>query len=155
MRVQRSRADVVPLTWEVPVAITACWLLGSALALPVGQGVAFLLTGEGFVWPRGTLVPSVVGLVQGEIGQGLPPERVASLPSGGLVYGAVVICELLVCALTASAFTVWWRSMGPGAHFGIARRHDVARVLGPGNLHRRRTTIRPDLYPGRRRRFRR
>lgn len=155
MRVQRSRSDVLPLTWEVPVTITACWLLAAVLVLPAGQGIAFMLAGEGFVWPRGTLVASVGGLVQGEIGQGLPRVPIAAMPSVGLVYGSVVICELLVCALTAWTFALWWRSMGPGAHFGIARRHDVARVLGTGNLRRRRTTIRPDLYPAHHDRLRR
>lgn len=154
MRVQRSRADVLPLTWEVPTAITACWLLASFLALPAGQGIALWLTGEGFVWPRGTLVENVMGLVHGDVGRGLPAEDIASLPSDALIYSAVTSYEVLVCVVATCAFIVWWHSIGPGAQFGIAGRHDVERVLGTGNLRRRRTTIRPDLHPQSRGRLR-
>ena len=65
MRVQRSRTDVLPLTWEIPTALVGCWCLLAMLALPAGQGLACALTGQGFVWPHGGLVESVLGLAGG------------------------------------------------------------------------------------------
>lgn len=155
MRVQRSRADVLPLTWEVPVTILACWLVGLVLTLPLGQGVALWLTGRGFLWPQGTLVEAVVGLLQGDVGRGLPVEGNATLPSEALVYGTVALCEVIVCSIAAWAVVMWWRSIGPGAHVDVAPRSHVERVLGPSNLRQRRTTIRPDKYTGTRRLARR
>jgi hypothetical protein len=48
---QSRRTDASPTTWEIPVGIGLIWLLGSSLTLPAGQGLAFALSGYGFVWP--------------------------------------------------------------------------------------------------------
>ena len=51
VRVQRRRIDVFQTTGEIPVGIGLIWLLPAFLALPAGQGIAFALRGDGFVWP--------------------------------------------------------------------------------------------------------
>ena len=71
MRVQSRRTDAFPTTWEIPVGIGLVWLLAAFLALPAGQGVAFALQGDGFVWPGPRLGESVLGLLAGEPGEGL------------------------------------------------------------------------------------
>ena len=147
VRVQRSRVDVLPLTWEVPTMIAVSWLCLSSLSLPCGQGIAFWLTGDGFVWPRGQLLTSLIGLLHGDVGRGLTPALQGAMPSDVLVYGAAAVSEIAVCVVVAWVMAWWWRSMGPGAQFGIATSHQVQTVLGAGNLRRRRRVIRPDLYP--------
>ena len=146
MRVQRSRADVLPLTWEVPTAIAVCWLFTAILALPVGQGIASWASGESFVWPSDTLIESLIGLMRGDTGLGLSAQDQRALPPDALIYATATVCVLIVCVISVRMFTWWWRSVGPGAHFGIATNHQVDAVLGVANLRRRRRIIRPDLY---------
>ncbi len=148
MRVQRSHVDVLPLTWEVPVALVASWGLLSALALAVGRGLACVLCGGDFAWPNGTLVRSLVGLLTGEVGEGLTAAQAADLPSSFVVYATVSVLELIVAATFGWAVALWWRSVGPGAQFGMADRGEVAAVLGSGNLRGSRRIIRPDLFGG-------
>lgn len=146
MRVQRPRADSLPLTWEVPATIASCWLLASVLALPLGQAIGFWVSGGGFAWPHGTLVENVAGLLRGDVGSGLTVPTSTTVPPPELVYAAITLFELAVGVVAVLAFVVWWRSAGPGAQVGMAGRHDVEQVLGLRNLRRRQATIRPDLY---------
>lgn len=135
----------MPLTWEIPAAIVLSWLVLALAALPAGQALASLVTGDGLLWPHG-LVASALHLVQGEPGAGLALSERASLPPTGAVYAGVVTAEGLVALLGAFALVVWWRTGGPGTQWGIARRRDVVPVLGVRNLRERRHLIRPDLY---------
>jgi hypothetical protein len=142
---------VFPTTWEIPVGIGLVWLLAAFLALPAGQGAAFAVRGEGFIWPGPQLGESVLGLLTGEPGRGLSPELRSAVPPVGLVYVAAVVLEVALAAATLVGFAWWWRTVGPLAQFGLAGRHEVAAVLGRGQLMRRRTTIRPDLVSAGRR----
>ena len=151
MRVQRSRTDVLPSTWEIPVAATASWMLMAILAVPVGQGLAFVAVGRPFAWPRGRLVDSLVGLLSGVPGEGLSTIRADAVPPTVIVYLAVAFLEVFLGAVALWGLACWWRRIGPGAQFGMAGKHDVSRVLGAWSLRRRRTTIRPDLYARKRR----
>ena len=134
MRVQQSRTHVLPLTWEIPATIATSWLFLSLMVLPVGQGAASWLEGEGFSWPAGRVVEATLQLLRGQ------PE--GDLP---LVYGMVALLEVGVGAAAVVALSVWWRTYGPGTQHGFAHRHEVAEALGPGNLWRRGPVIRPDL----------
>lgn len=151
MRVQNRRTDTFPTTWEIPVGIGLVWLLAAFLALPAGQGVAFFLQGDGFVWPGPRLGESLLGLVRGEPGRGLGAGLRSDTPPVVLVYAAAVLGELALAASALVGFTFWWRTVGPYAQFGMAAKHEVAKVLGRGHLMRRRRTIRPDLSGGGRR----
>ena len=145
MRVQSRRTDAFPTTWEIPVGIGLVWLLAAFLALPAGQGVAFALQGDGFVWPGPRLGESVFGLLGGEPGKGLDLEVLPELPPVALIYGAAVVMELALAIPSVVGFAWWWCTVGPYAQFGMAHRHEVAEVLGRGHLMRRRGTIRPDM----------
>lgn len=145
MRVQTRRTDTFPTTWELPAAIGLVWLLVTLLALPAGQAAAFALTGHGFAWPGPELGHSLLGLLAGDPGRGLPGALESSVPPAVLIYAvaAVIQAALTACALVA---LVWWsRTVGPQAQVGMASRHEVAAVLGRRQLNHRRTTIRPDL----------
>ena len=148
MRVQSRRTDVFPTTWEVPVGIGLIWLLGAFLALPAGQGLAFALRGDGFVWPGPELGQSILGLMAGDAGRGLSPDLQVSVPPTLLIYAASLVVEIGLGTAAAIAFSWWWRTVGPLAQFGMAARREVAAVLGHGQLMRRRKTIRPDLVDG-------
>jgi hypothetical protein len=141
MRVQQPRHDALPLTWEIPATICACWLLLGTLAVPAGLTATSWVAGHGWAWPERPLVRVLSDAVSGELGGGLP---------AALVYVLVVAFEVFVAAIAVLALVVWSQTWGPHAHHGLARRHEVAAVLGVGNLRRRRTTIRPDLPIGRR-----
>jgi type IV secretion system protein VirD4 len=134
MRVQQSRTDVIPLTWEIPASIAASWVFLALLALPAGQSAAAWVAGEGFAWPSSRLVEA--GL---DIARGHPNANPV------LTYSTVAILEIAVAAAAILAFWWWWRAHGPGAQYGLATRQDVAAALGPSNLHRRLAIIRPDL----------
>jgi len=147
MATQRSR-DVQPVTWEMPVAGGACWLLLVLMLLPAGQGAAGWLFAGGFVWPRGStpLMRSIGGLMTGQPGRGLPGRDVAHLASTPSIYLLIVLGELLLTAVTVWVIVAWWRYLGPGARRGMADRAEVETVLGVSNLRKKRTVIRPDLH---------
>ena len=141
MRVQHQRTDVLPLTWEIPVTIALGWLVLAVLALPVGQSLAYAISGRTPAWPTGELASSVAGLVAGRPGDGLSERP----PGDALVYAAIVAAEVAVMAIALWVTTWWWRTTGPGAQFGLASKHETRKVLGKRSLNRRRMTIRPDL----------
>lgn len=151
MRVQSRRTDAFPTTWEIPVGIGLVWLLAAFLALPAGQGVAFALQGQGFIWPGPRLGESLLGLLGGEPGRGLGANLRSDLPPAALVYAAAVFVELALATAALVGITSWWRTVGPYAQFGMAPKYEVAAVLGRAHLMRRRGTIRPDLVGGGRR----
>jgi hypothetical protein len=151
VRVQSRRTDTFPTTWEIPVGIGLVWLLAAFLALPAGQGVAFALQGDGFVWPGPRLGESLLGLLGGEPGRGLGADLRSDAPPVALVYTAAVVVELALAAAALVGLLWWWRTVGPYAQFGMAHRHEIAGVLGRGHLMGRRGTIRPDLGGGGRR----
>lgn len=151
MRVQSRRTDAFPTTWEIPVGIGLVWLLAVFLALPAGQGIAFALQGEGFVWPGPRLGQSLLGLLCGEPGRGLGADLRSDLPPMALVYAVAFVLELTLATAAVVGFTSWWRTVGPYAQFGMAPKHEVAAVLGRTHLMRMRGTIRPDLAGGGRR----
>jgi hypothetical protein len=148
MAMPRSRADVRPVTWELPVAGGACWLLLVLTLLPAGQGVAGWLFAGGFVWPRGStpLIQGLGGLMTGRPGRGLEAEDVAHLAPTPLIYLLIVLGELLLAAMSAWAIVLWWCYLGPGAGRGMANRAEVETVLGVSNLRKKGALIRPDLY---------
>jgi type IV secretion system protein VirD4 len=71
MRRPGWRTDVAPIGWELPAAGGLCWLAAATVLLPVGQGVASWLFGGGYVWPHGSLLASVGGLLTGHPGRGV------------------------------------------------------------------------------------
>jgi hypothetical protein len=148
MRVQARRTDAFPTTWEIPVGMALTWLLGVFLAFPLGQGIAFVAVGQGFAWPGPDLGSSIVGLLTGEPGRGLPRGFRMPMPPTSLVYVAVLLVELALTGATVLGLSWWWRTVGPFAQFGMAARQEVAAVLGRAQLTRRRRTIRPDLTGG-------
>jgi hypothetical protein len=145
---RRSRGDILPLAWEVPVAGLAGGLLAAAMLLLAGRGVASALGGDGFLWPHGgpPILASIGGLLTGHIDRGLTAAEAGRLPSPLVVYTVIVASEVVLVGVMARLVLLWWRHLGPGARDGMASRAEVEAVLGVANLRRRRALIRPDLH---------
>jgi len=145
---QRTRADVAPMTWEIPTALGAVFLLAAVLILPAAQGVAAQLFGRGWVWPHGdaALIGSIHGLLTGRLGVGLTPAAARTVPGAAAVYGLAALGELALLAVTVCALVVWWRHLGPGARVGMATRAEATAALGVAGLRKAGTIIRPDLH---------
>lgn len=141
MRVQLSRNDALPLTWEIPAAICACWLLVGALAIPTGLAASTWLAGRGWSWPERPLPDVLSDLLAGELAAG-------SLSAAD--YALVMACEALVASIAVTALMVWSCTCGPHAQQGMAGRREVTAVLGARNLRSRRAVIRPDMTTDRR-----
>jgi len=148
MTARRSRADVQPITWEIPAAGAASWLSLAMVLFPAGQGAAGWLSGGSFVWPRGSagLMQSIGGLLGGRPGRGLPAAEAAQLPAAAWIYLLIGLGEVLLTAATVWLVVLWWRHFGPGVQHGMADRAEVESVLGLANLRRKRKVIRPDLH---------
>jgi hypothetical protein len=134
MRVQQSRTDVLPLTWEIPASIAASWLFLALLALPAGQAAAAWVVGDGPAWPSHRLVEATLDVARGH------PDT-----NPLVTYSILAVLEMAVALAAILALWWWWRMHGPGAQYGLATSHDVAAALGPNNLDRRLPIIRPDL----------
>jgi hypothetical protein len=136
---QRSRRrDPYPLTWEVPLALTAAVLLVLAGGVHLGRAVANLLAGAGWALPaRAELFTSLPG-------PGAAPT---------LVWVCVTVTELALLAATAAAAKAGLDRWGPGRLRGMASRGEAEQLLGLSRLRKAAPVVRPDLYgPGRPRR---
>jgi hypothetical protein len=129
VRAQQSRTDVLPLTWEWPAAIAGGWLLTSIAVVPFAEALAAASAGRGWAMP--------------EIGEAFRRLTTGALTTFACV--ALAVLETVVLLAAGWVTSVWWRTAGPGAQFGLATRRDVEAVLGSAALRRRRTTIRPDM----------
>lgn len=136
--------DPSPLTWEPAAMLATLWLLFAALSLPAGQGLSFLLTGDGFRWPEGHVVESIAGLAQGHPGAGLHPRGV-STPPAPLVHACVAILWLaLTCSLGLLALAMR-HAVGAPSQSGLAGRREITAILGRAALRRRTRIVRPDI----------
>lgn len=147
--IRRERPDPLPLTWEVPAATTAAWVVVAAILLPAGRGAASWLTGGGWAWPKTAvaLTASLEGLLTGHPSYGLSASTGATLPPAAIVYLVVALAELAWVSLSLLVLLAWWRTWGPGMREGLASRAEVEKVLGRSRMRRNRKVIRPDLYP--------
>ncbi|MEO6701481.1 MAG: hypothetical protein ABI140_06435 [Jatrophihabitantaceae bacterium] len=141
-----------PTSWEIPAAIAACVLVIAFLALPVGQGLAEVVSGHGFRWPT---VVSRVGvhpvlsaglqLLRGHPGRNLSPADHSGMPATWLVYLTIGILQALLIAAATGGLIAWYRFLGPGGGRGMASRREATAVLGPGRLLEHADILRPDL----------
>ena len=71
-RRDRFAGQPIPLTWEIPAAVSAgivMLLAGTPLAV---QGIVTYVLDGVFVWPKDRLRVALVGLLHGEFGHGIP-----------------------------------------------------------------------------------
>lgn len=160
MSMERSRRDrfathMVPLTWEVPAAVSGAALFLTLLTPLIVQGlVAWLVAGE-FAWPGNHLGTAWLGLARGRFGDGLTPDPTSQLPTAALLWVLTVVVEVVVLG---AALVVGLRMRdvvgGSDARHGLATSVQAAEALGVPRLRKSAPVIRPDLHARRRRRGR-
>jgi hypothetical protein len=139
--------DPYPLTWEIPVGVTATTLLLAVLGVQVGRSIAHWTAGGGWVWPRGrALFTSLGAVLSGRATAGLDPAPVPSADAA-TVMGWIVAVEAVLATVAVTVALLLVRRWGPGRMRGMATPQQARSTLGPGRLRRVRTIVRPDLYP--------
>lgn len=141
-----AHEGTISLTLEVPLAIAGVWAITAAYMAFIGQAAAYKVVAGQFAWPRGDHAKCWLALVRGQPGQGVDQVLRAHAPSAAIIYASIGLLEATTLAAAAFLFRLWWMGFGPGSTYGLARRRQVAQVLGPKALWERRRTIRPDLH---------
>ena len=152
MSMDRSRRDrfathAVPLTWEVPAALTAAILFLVVVTPLILQGLVAWLVAGTFAWPTYHLGAALLGLLHGHFGHGLAPSLASQLPSDALLRVLTGVGEAVVLA-TAVVVGLRMRDLvgGGNARHGLATSAQAAEALGRPRLRRSAGVIRPDLY---------
>jgi hypothetical protein len=146
----QRRRDPQPLSrgGEMAFVVLAGVLMLLGLAALAGLGMAAAVFGGGWVWPHGSDQIGLVvgGILRGDPGAGLPVPDQTRVPGRLLVYGCVMLVELLLLALAAAATVLFWRyHRSTGAGGGMATRAEAQEVLGASRLRQVRSILRPDL----------
>ena len=147
MQADRRRNDY-PLTWEPVAAAIAGGAALLMLGVQAGRTAANLIAGEGLTLPeRRTWIRSIPKILTGDAGAGLsaPPAHPAS---PGLLWGSIMVFELLTLAALIWAIVLLRNRFGRGQIRGTASTSQISAILGPARLRKNRHVIRPDLYPG-------
>jgi len=139
--------DPYPLTWEIPVGVTATTLLLAVLGVQVGRSIAHWTAGGGWVWPHGrALFTSLAAILNGHAAAGLDRTPVPSADAA-TVMGWIVAVEAVLATVAVTVALLLVRRWGPRRMRGMATPQQARSTLGPGRLRRVRTIVRPDLYP--------
>ena len=144
----RAGRDPYPFTWEIPAAVVVACGLVLAAGVHLGRGVACLLAGEGFRWPRSTeFFGSLGAVLAGDPAAGLAQPVADIAPA--LLVTAIVATEVLLLALLGCTGYQMVSRWGPEAPKGMATTSEAERLLGRSRLFRSRRIVRPDLYGAR------
>lgn len=136
---QRSRrANPYPLTWEIPVGVACSVLMALALGVHVGNGLAHLTGGGGWVWPnQRDLFASIPAVLT----------RTGAVRTG--VGEWIFTVELLIIASLGWVAVSTWQRWGSGRLKGMATAEQAEQVLGVRRLRKVARIVRPDLHPHR------
>lgn len=152
MSMERARRDrfathPVPLTWEIPAAVTLAVLFLLALTPLVVQALVVWLVAGTFGWPTSNLGDALLGLAGGRFGDGLPPTLATRLPSDAHMWALTVFAEVAVIG-TALVLALRLRSLvsATSARHGLATSAQATEALGLSRLRSSAAVIRPDLY---------
>ncbi|HMM94026.1 hypothetical protein [Phycicoccus sp.] len=141
---QSRRATPHPPGWEISAACAIAALTMLALAAHLARAVANLLATGRWTWPQqDQLVTALPGILAGDAGAGLPPGAVANT---SLLYGCLVVVELLAVTAITAAVVAGLRRWGPSRVRGVATRDEAENLLGLRRLRRVAPVIRPDLH---------
>jgi hypothetical protein len=153
MSMERSRRDrfathTVPLTWEIPAAVTGAALFLITLTPLVVQGLVAWLVAGTFAWPTNHLPTAVLGLLRGQFGEGLAAGLGSQLPSAVLMWALTAVGDVAVLG-AALVVGLWMRDLvaGSNARHGLATSVQAAEALGLPRLRTSAPVIRPDLHP--------
>ena len=152
MSMERSRRDrfathTVPLTWEIPAAVTGAALFLIALTPLLVQGLVAWLVAGTFAWPTNHLGTAVLGLMRGHFGVGLAADLAPRLPSAALMWVLTAVGEAVVLG-SALVAGLWMRDLvgASNTRHGLATSVQAAGALGLSRLRKSAPVIRPDLH---------
>ena len=135
---RERRHNPYPWTWEIPVGVACAVLLVLAVGVHLGNGLAHLASGHGWLWPPAS-----------QLFASLP--AVLANPTDGVgVHAWIVTAELALLSALAWAAVTGWQRWGPSRLKGVATREQAEQVLGVTRLHKVAGIVRPDLHPTRR-----
>ena len=135
MMQQARRHNPYPLTWEIPLGVACLVVLTLALGVHLGNGLAQLAAGHGWVWPA-------------------PADLFTSLPTvltntGVDAQAMIVAVEAVLAGALLGAGVAAWGRWGPSRLKGMASPAQAEQVLGVGRLRQVAAIVRPDLHPRR------
>jgi hypothetical protein len=146
MSQQSRRRDPYPWTWEIPLGIVLVILMVLACGVHLGRGIANVLAGAGWAFPRRVeLFRSLPPVLAGDAAAGLDGFD-GSVSSPSAVWMWVVATEVLLLALSVLLLKLVVDRWGPGRLRGMASRGEAERLLGVTRLRKVRRVVRPDLY---------
>jgi len=167
MRVQRERRrDPYPWTWEIPLGIGIGVLLVAMAGVQLGRSLANLVSGAGWAWPAsdtsnapasgsetfrspfgGAFWESLPGVLAGHADAGLSPAPPASdLAAPQVLWGCLVVTELLLLAGCGWVGARGYQRWGPGRMMGMATAAEAETLLGITRLRKVAKYVRPDLH---------
>jgi len=132
---QARRHNPYPLTWEIPLGVACLVVLTLALGVHLGNGLAQLTAGHGWVWPA-------------------PADLFTSLPAvltktGVDAVAMIVAVEAVLAGALLGVGVAAWGRWGPSRLKGMASPAQAEQVLGVGRLRQVAAIVRPDLHPRR------
>jgi hypothetical protein len=150
MSQQSRRHDPYPWTWEIPVGIALVILLVLVCGVHLGRGIANVLAGTGWAFPRRVdlfrSLPEVLGSDAGSDLDDLDGSR----PSPAGLWAWTIVTEVVLLAFCVFALKMVLDRWGPRRMRGVASRGEAERLLGVTRLLKVRSVVRPDLYGKRR-----
>ena len=140
------RRDVVPWSLEIAAGVAMGSLLTVVTGVHLGRGVACVVYGAGWAFPDlADLFTSLPGVLGGDSAAGLD-HAPSPAPPGWVLGTSIASTELATVAATGTVGRLGWIRWGPGRMPGMARRAEVAPLLGVQRLRRAAPVIRPDLH---------
>ena len=145
MQVDR-RKESIPWTWEPFVGALALYVFVALVAAQTARGMAYLLAGDGFRWPKAEAqVSSTFAVFAGHSATGLLGTSVPVLGSTWL-YVCLAIVEFLALSAVTWVGVAMFLRWGPARVLGMATRADAQKLLGLARLRSHSAVIRPDLH---------
>jgi hypothetical protein len=146
MSQQSRRRDPYPWTWEIPLGIVLAILMMLVCGIHLGRGIANVLAGAGWAFPRRVeLFRSLPAVLGGDAAAGLDGLN-GSISSPSAVWTWVVATEVMLLAVAVFILKLVLDRWGPGRPRGMASRGEAERLLGVTHLRKVRMVVRPDLY---------
>jgi hypothetical protein len=146
MSQQSRRHDPYPWTWEIPLGIALVILMVLACGVHLGRGIANVLAGSGWAFPRRVeLFRSLPAVLRGDAGAGLDGPN-GSMSSPSAVWMWVVATEALLLVVAVLVLKLLVDRWGPGRLRGMASHSEAEGLLGVTRLRKVRAVVRPDLY---------
>lgn len=150
MSMERSRrgrfTNTAPSAGEFAIAFVFVGIFVFLITPLVVQGIVAWATSGHFAWPNKHLLDAYNGLLRGNFGSGLARGIADGLPADGVMWGLVLLGQLVTIGATV-VVAMWMRDLtGASSRHGLATAAQAAEALGLPRLRKSAAVIRPDRY---------